>query len=426
MDGGLPRTERAEGTHALLRALGGELTQESLEAAGDPAAQLALVRATFLKAALASHPDKTGGSDESFRACHAAYTQLKSLSRGGTVALAAAIKADLGGPQATPFAAFPSAYYEACAGGETPYCVEVAPSGRSKCVGCKTHIAQGDVRFGAMHPATGSYGWLSHVACTRIPSMVHAYLPDDLTDLEGVADALRGMDGLSLAGVGELSAAHLAQLVAAVSDKSRWAKTSGKKRVAIDADKAAKKAKKAKASEASEAGDSAATTTTTALAPKPLPAAAAAPPEIKAGALVGKTVVLTGVFNVSGGVGMARGKGGVEQWIKGAGGKAVGSISRNTSYLIVGTLPGASKLSKAQALGVPLLSLEALKALLRGEPSSNVEEADLSNVKFSAGFGGNGLAHRLTGPKGVPKMLKALAAPSSAEDDALVAGAIVA
>lgn len=50
------------------------------------------------------------------------------------------------------------------------------------------------------------------------------------------------------------------------------------------------------------------------------------------------------------------------------GGKATGSVSKSTSALIVGESPGASKVSKAEALGVPIVDEETFVRLLEQGP----------------------------------------------------------
>ncbi|MGI8727484.1 MAG: BRCT domain-containing protein, partial [Solirubrobacterales bacterium] len=49
--------------------------------------------------------------------------------------------------------------------------------------------------------------------------------------------------------------------------------------------------------------------------------------------------------------------------IKGAGGKVVGSVSRNTDYVVAGESPG-SKLAKAEELGTEILDQAGLQALV--------------------------------------------------------------
>ena len=77
------------------------------------------------------------------------------------------------------------------------------------------------------------------------------------------------------------------------------------------------------------------------------------------GPLAGKTVVVTGALE-----GFDRQ--GAEDAIRAAGGKAAGSVSRKTDYLVAGDNAG-SKLAKAQELGVPVLDEEGFRRLLAGE-----------------------------------------------------------
>ena len=80
------------------------------------------------------------------------------------------------------------------------------------------------------------------------------------------------------------------------------------------------------------------------------------PPE---GPLTGRTYVITGTL---------------ERWTREAaqaelearGAKVTGSVSKKTTGLVVGEEPGASKLTKAQREGVPLISEAELAELLSG------------------------------------------------------------
>jgi DNA ligase (NAD+) len=74
------------------------------------------------------------------------------------------------------------------------------------------------------------------------------------------------------------------------------------------------------------------------------------------GPLAGKTLVITGTLN-----GMTREE--AEAAIERLGGKVSGSVSRKTSYLVVGADAG-SKLEKAKALSVPTLTEDEFRALI--------------------------------------------------------------
>jgi DNA ligase (NAD+) len=73
--------------------------------------------------------------------------------------------------------------------------------------------------------------------------------------------------------------------------------------------------------------------------------------------LSGKAVVVTGTLE-----GFSRE--GAEAAIKQRGGKSPGSVSAKTFAVVVGAEPGASKLTKAEALGIPVLNEAGFLALL--------------------------------------------------------------
>ena len=75
----------------------------------------------------------------------------------------------------------------------------------------------------------------------------------------------------------------------------------------------------------------------------------------ESGPLAGKTFVITGTL-----LSMSRDE--AKTYIEAHGGKVSGSVSKKTSYLVAGEAAG-SKLDKANALGVPVLSEDDLKAM---------------------------------------------------------------
>ncbi|MGW0036609.1 NAD-dependent DNA ligase LigA [Gordonia sp. NPDC003376] len=80
--------------------------------------------------------------------------------------------------------------------------------------------------------------------------------------------------------------------------------------------------------------------------------------------LEGKTIVVTGSLQDFS-------RDGAKEAILVRGGKASGSVSKKTDYVVVGDAPG-SKAAKAEQLGVPILDEDAFKHLLEtGEPEAN-------------------------------------------------------
>ncbi len=73
--------------------------------------------------------------------------------------------------------------------------------------------------------------------------------------------------------------------------------------------------------------------------------------------LEGKTVVVTGAVP-------DYTREGAEEAIMARGGKSPGSVSKKTFVLVVGESPGASKLKKAEDLGIPQLDAASFQSLL--------------------------------------------------------------
>ena len=73
--------------------------------------------------------------------------------------------------------------------------------------------------------------------------------------------------------------------------------------------------------------------------------------------LVGKAIVVTGALD-----GLSRED--AEAAIKDRGGKSPGSVSKKTYAVVVGAEPGASKVTKAEALGIPMIDLDTFRYLL--------------------------------------------------------------
>ena len=78
--------------------------------------------------------------------------------------------------------------------------------------------------------------------------------------------------------------------------------------------------------------------------------------EKKGTALAGLTIVVTGTLPT-----LSRQE--AEALITQNGGKASGSVSKKTSYVLAGEAAG-SKLTKAQTLGIPVLDETAFRAML--------------------------------------------------------------
>ena len=93
------------------------------------------------------------------------------------------------------------------------------------------------------------------------------------------------------------------------------------------------------------------------------------------GPLAGKTFVLTGTLST-----MTREE--AEAAIEQHGGKVSGSVSRKTSYVVVGADAG-SKLEKARQLGVPQLTEEEFRQLIMRRDQSRAVSIELDRPTCS-------------------------------------------
>ncbi|GAB2473022.1 NAD-dependent DNA ligase LigA [Xylanimonas ulmi] len=107
-------------------------------------------------------------------------------------------------------------------------------------------------------------------------------------------------------------------------------------------------------------------------------AARAAAGAVPTGPLAGLTVVVTGSLE-----GYSRD--GAKEAIIAAGGKAAGSVSKRTDYVVVGENAG-SKAAKAEELGLPILDESGFTRLLRGGPAA-VEGGDAEDEPTRVGEG---------------------------------------
>jgi DNA ligase (NAD+) len=87
------------------------------------------------------------------------------------------------------------------------------------------------------------------------------------------------------------------------------------------------------------------------------------------GPLSGNSYVITGTLES-----MTREEAAAELEVRGA--KVAGSVSKNTTALIIGDEPGGTKFNKARQLGTPMLDESAFKELLASSPA----EASRSQV----------------------------------------------
>ena len=74
----------------------------------------------------------------------------------------------------------------------------------------------------------------------------------------------------------------------------------------------------------------------------------------------------------------------IKETIQRYGGKATSSVSKKTSWLLLGDSPGQTKVDKARECGVPILSEDEFEALISGDGSSALERNESSPSLFDA------------------------------------------
>lgn len=418
-----------------MAAIGVPDAAAALSGCADIAEEFSILKKTYLRQVLITHPDK-GGDAETFQATRKAFEVIRKLFESGSVA-SFANSAERPTTSAyttagsTTGAGVPSwEFYAAAADEQVPrHHVELARSNRSKCkaVGIAKHcddasIEKGVIRVGSMDPEAGSYGRWVHLACWRVPSKVWLGLPDPTKckDVSAFEEALARMGGVQLSGVGDMLPAARALFAQHVMDKSNWARLV--KRKAKPEDPAPEGAASVEAIEAgaagggapsqsrkkmkTEAGSVVASTTSTALVttseePSKFIVPVAGKGSAVATSMAGQTVVLTGLFpELGGGAGLSLGKAKAKALVESFGGRVTSSVSGKTTLLLVGKQPGASKVTQASGKGVQMMGLRDLADGLKVGMLKSAEELGPMQIEsFSAGYRGNGVGLSLTAPQ---------------------------
>jgi hypothetical protein len=261
------------------------------------------------------------------------------------------------------------------------------------------NISKGDIRVGSLDDKSGTYGRWHHISCWRVPSRVWSGLVEPTNPETCLRDLIR-MDEVLLTGLADIDEEHQRVFVRHVMNRSHWAKkykkkattTTAKKRAAAEEPAASGNSKRSKTEEDGKPeAASTALINTKQHFQLPRPGADGALEDH----LAEKTFVLTGIFpEVGGGRGLSLGKDKVKKMIESFGGRVTSAVSGKTDYLVVGKEPGASKVGKAQSLGVPMIDLRTLQELLYGRKTfDDVDVQEPPRIKsFSAGYGAKRIA----------------------------------
>lgn len=431
--------------HACLAAIG--LSVQDLCVCTNLTEEFTLIKRAYFKKVLVVHPDK-GGNPEEFRNVNTSFELIRSLFEKQAVSSFVNAAETSRARYHDSDAASQSAqqpwqyYYDAAAAEEPPYKVELARSGRSKCVQrtksakrCPPNdpiIDKGEIRIGSIDAFSGSYGRWVHLACWRVPSRIWLGLPADSSGRDSVAEfeaALAAMNEVQFCGFNELAPHQKRLIVLHVMEKRNWAKQVNVKGRAVAISSSNNSAPSVKTqSQARGAGDtrddpmpsSSSTAVSTTGGNRgyfvvPRPGVNGAQPDF----LRNKTIVMTGLFpEIGGGSGLNLGKDRLKKMCETFGARVTSAVSGKTDLLIVGREPGQSKVAKAG--GMPkcqLISLPDLALSIEGKQQLTLAPPPEIEV-FSTGYNGSVLA-ALSDEAGFPfteiPTFQATRAPKSAK-----------
>lgn len=328
----------------------------------DSSANDSQVRNAWKRLSRKHHPDK-GGDSATFQSIRAAYDAIRLKSRRATTDA----EANDGSDDAVP------------------YKVEAAKTGAGKCVTTQESIEKGALKVGSFVKQVDDYGRWSSLSSWTIPYRIHAHVakgsPDNKDDVDRVLSILPLMENVCLTGISALTPDQKIELAKHLLSGTRAEHKNKPPPPPLDP-------------VLSGSATSATSVATTKRKGGPdLPSVDGAP-------LAGSTFVLTGVFPAQGGGGgggggLNAGKAHVKSWIESAGGKVVGSISKKTSFLVVGDEPGASKVTQAESMNVPTATLESLQQAVKEGDVSKAKVDDVHIESFSRGFGNASQRRRL-------------------------------
>lgn len=301
-------------------------------------------RQAWIRLSLQHHPDR-GGDAALFREVHAAFESIRNQK---------AVRPSWADLTAEEDAGVPS------------YSVIVAKTARGKCSKSGELIPEGALKCGSWVKELGQYGRWRALANWTIPYAIWAHVkvgdPEKPEDFKSAMDALGSLEDVCLTGSSLLSPQQREVLARHLLTGQR-----------------AKRTAQPEAPTLSEAGKADETTTVT--APK---CSGPELPTVDGKPFENKTFVLTGVFG--GGGGLSAGKPQLKAWIERLGGKVTGSLSKKTSFLVVGLEPGAAKVNQADSLTVAKATVESLvEAAREGDVAKAATSVEIDS--FSSGFG---------------------------------------